>query len=83
MESLLGQFPCIGDEAHFDTAAFQIAASEARQGRRKLADEVKRPGDAAESGRLKKRTLPFNRPTEELPNKKADSDRPLGGRKNP
>jgi SpoVK/Ycf46/Vps4 family AAA+-type ATPase len=48
------------------TVALQIAASEARQGHQKLADEVKHLVDTAKSGRLKKKTLPFNRPNEEL-----------------
>jgi SpoVK/Ycf46/Vps4 family AAA+-type ATPase len=65
MKSLLNSH-YIGDEEHFNTVALQIAASEARQGHQKLADEVKHLVDTAKSGRLKKKTLPFNRPTEEL-----------------
>jgi SpoVK/Ycf46/Vps4 family AAA+-type ATPase len=65
MKSLLNSH-YIGDEEHFNTVALQIAASAARQGHQKLADEVKHLVDTAKSGRLKKKTLPFNRPTEEL-----------------
>jgi SpoVK/Ycf46/Vps4 family AAA+-type ATPase len=65
MKSLLNSH-YIGDEEHFNTVALQIAASEARQGHQKLANEVKQLVDTAKSGRLKKKTLPFNQPTEEL-----------------
>jgi SpoVK/Ycf46/Vps4 family AAA+-type ATPase len=65
MKSLLSSH-YIGDEEHFNTVALQIAASEARQGHQKLADEVKHLVDTAKSGQLKKKTLPFNRPVEEL-----------------
>jgi SpoVK/Ycf46/Vps4 family AAA+-type ATPase len=65
MKSLLNSH-YIGDEEHFNTVALQIAASEARQGHQKLADEVKHLVDTAKSGQLKKKTLPFNRPNEEL-----------------
>jgi SpoVK/Ycf46/Vps4 family AAA+-type ATPase len=65
MKSLLNSH-YIGDEEHFNTVALQIAASEARQGHQKLADEVKYLVDTAKSGRLKKKTLPFNQPNEEL-----------------
>jgi hypothetical protein len=65
MKSLLNSH-YIGDEEHFNTVALQIAASEARQGHQKLADEVKYLVDTAKSGRLKKKTLSFNRPNEEL-----------------
>ncbi|MDR2103680.1 MAG: hypothetical protein LBP42_06225, partial [Treponema sp.] len=65
MKSLLNSH-YVGDEEHFNTVALQIAASEARQGHQKLADEVKHLVDTAKSGRLKKKTLPFNRPNEEL-----------------
>jgi SpoVK/Ycf46/Vps4 family AAA+-type ATPase len=65
MKSLLSSH-YIGDEEHFNTVALQIAASEARQGHQKLADEVKHLVDTAKSGRVKKKTLPFNRPAEEL-----------------
>jgi SpoVK/Ycf46/Vps4 family AAA+-type ATPase len=65
MKSLLNSH-YTGDEEHFNTVALQIAASEARQGHQKLADEVKRLVDTAKNGRLKKKTLPFNRPNEEL-----------------
>ena len=65
MKSLLNSH-YIGDEEHFNTVALQIAASEARQGHQKLADEVKRLVDTAKSGQIKKKTLPFNRPNEEL-----------------
>jgi SpoVK/Ycf46/Vps4 family AAA+-type ATPase len=65
MKSLLSSH-YIGNEEHFNTIALQIAASEARQGHQKLADEVKHLVDTAKSGQLKKKTLPFNRPVEEL-----------------
>jgi SpoVK/Ycf46/Vps4 family AAA+-type ATPase len=65
MKSLLNSH-YIGDEEHFNTVALQIAAAEARQGHQKLADEVKRLVDTAKNGQQKKKTLPFNRPTEEL-----------------
>jgi SpoVK/Ycf46/Vps4 family AAA+-type ATPase len=65
MKSLLHSH-YIGDEEHFNTVALQIAASEARQGHQKLADEVKCLVDTAKSGRIKRKTLPFNRPNEEL-----------------
>jgi SpoVK/Ycf46/Vps4 family AAA+-type ATPase len=65
MKSLLNSH-YIGDEEHFNTVALQIAASEARQGHQKLADEVKHLVDTAKSGQLKKKTLSFNRPNEEL-----------------
>jgi len=56
----------IGDEEHFNIVALQIAASEARQGHQKFADEVKNLVDKAKNGRLKKRIIQFNRPSEEL-----------------
>jgi SpoVK/Ycf46/Vps4 family AAA+-type ATPase len=65
MKSLLNSH-YIGDDEHFNTIALQIAAVEARQGHQKLADEVKTLVDNAKSGRLKKRTIPFNQPKEEL-----------------
>ncbi|MFP3043087.1 ATP-binding protein [Treponema primitia] len=65
MKSLLNSH-YIGDEEHFNTVALQIAATEARQGHQKLADEVKNLVDHAKSGRIKKQTIPFNRPSEEL-----------------
>jgi len=65
MKSLLNSH-YIGDEEHFNTVALQIAAAEARQGHQKLADEVKNLVNNAKSGQLKKRTIPFNRPSEEL-----------------
>lgn len=65
MKSLLNSH-YIGDEEHFNTVALQIAASEARQGHQKLADEVKHLVDNAKSGLLKKRTIQFNRPSEDL-----------------
>ncbi|GHU92385.1 ATPase [Spirochaetia bacterium] len=65
MKSLLNSH-YIGDEEHFNTVALQIAATEARQGHQKLADEVKNLVDHAKSGRTKKQTIPFNRPSEEL-----------------
>jgi SpoVK/Ycf46/Vps4 family AAA+-type ATPase len=65
MKSLLNSH-YIGDEEHFNTVALQIAAAEARQGHQKLADEVKNLVNNAKSGRLKKQTIPFNRPSEEL-----------------
>jgi len=54
------------DEEHFNTVALQIAAAEARQGHQKFADDVKNLVNNAKSGRLKKQTIPFNRPSEEL-----------------
>jgi SpoVK/Ycf46/Vps4 family AAA+-type ATPase len=65
MKSLLNSH-YIGDDEHFNTVALQIAATEARQGHQKLADEVKHLVDNAKNGRLKKRTIPFNQPKEEL-----------------
>ncbi|MCL2252805.1 MAG: ATP-binding protein [Treponema sp.] len=65
MKSLLNSH-YIGDEEHFNTVALQIAAAEARQGHQKLADEVKNLVNNAKSGQLKKRTIPLNRPSEEL-----------------
>ena len=65
MKSLLNSH-YIGDEEHFNTVALQIAATEARQGHQKLADEVKLLVDNAKSGRVKKKTISFNRPNEEL-----------------
>jgi SpoVK/Ycf46/Vps4 family AAA+-type ATPase len=65
MKSLLTSH-YIGDDEHFNTIALQIAATEARQGHQKLADEVRNLVNNAKSGRLKKQTIPFNRPNEEL-----------------
>jgi SpoVK/Ycf46/Vps4 family AAA+-type ATPase len=65
MKSLLNSH-YIGDEEHFNTVALQIAAAEARQGHQKFADEVKNLVNNAKSGRLKKQTIPFNRPSDEL-----------------
>jgi SpoVK/Ycf46/Vps4 family AAA+-type ATPase len=65
MKSLLNSH-YIGDDEHFNTVALQIAALEARQGHQKFADEVKNLVNNAKSGRLKKQTIPFNRPNEEL-----------------
>jgi len=65
MKSLLNSH-YIGDDEHFDTVALQVAASEARQGHQKFADEVKNLVNSAKSGRLRKQTIPFNRPSEEL-----------------
>ena len=65
MKSLLNSH-YIGDDEHFNTVALQIAAAEARQGRQKFADEVKDLVNNAKSGRLKRQTIPFNRPSEEL-----------------
>jgi SpoVK/Ycf46/Vps4 family AAA+-type ATPase len=65
MKSLLNSH-YIGDEEHFNTVALQIAAAEARQGHQKLADEVKTLVNNAKSGRLRKQTIPFNRPSDEL-----------------
>jgi len=65
MKSLLNSH-YIGDEEHFNTVALQIAAAEARLGHQKFADEVKNLVNNAKSGRLKRQTIPFNRPSEEL-----------------
>ena len=65
MKSLLNSH-YIGDEEHFNTVALQIAATEAKQGHQKLAEEVKLLVDNAKSGRLKKKTIQFSRPSEEL-----------------
>ena len=65
MKSLLNSH-FIGDDEHFNTVALQIAAAEARQGHQKFADEVKNLVNNAKSGRLKKQTIPFNRPSDEL-----------------
>jgi len=65
MKSLLNSH-YIGDDEHFNTVALQIAATEARQGHQKFANEVKNLVNNAKSGRLKKQTIPFNRPSEEL-----------------
>jgi len=65
MKSLLNSH-YTGDEEHFNTVALQIAATEARQGHQKFADEVKTLVNNAKSGRLKKQTVAFNRPSEEL-----------------
>jgi SpoVK/Ycf46/Vps4 family AAA+-type ATPase len=65
MKSLLNSH-FIGDDEHFNTVALQIAATEARQGHQKFADEVKNLVNNAKSGRLKKQTIPFNRPNDEL-----------------
>lgn len=65
MKSLLNSH-YVGDEEHFNTVALQIAAAEAKQGHQKLADEMKQLVGNAKSGALKKRTLPINRPNEDL-----------------
>lgn len=65
MKSLLNSH-YIGDNEHFNTVALQIAATEARHGHQKFANEVKNLVDNAKSGRIKKQTIPFNRPIEEL-----------------
>jgi SpoVK/Ycf46/Vps4 family AAA+-type ATPase len=65
MKSLLNSH-YIGDDEHFNTVALQIAAAEARHGHQKFADEVKNLVNNAKSGRIKKQTIPFNRPSEEL-----------------
>jgi SpoVK/Ycf46/Vps4 family AAA+-type ATPase len=65
MKSLLNSH-YVGDEEHFNTVALQIAATEARQGHQRLANEVKRLVDNSKSGLLKKRTIQFNRPSEDL-----------------
>ena len=65
MKSLLNSH-YIGDEEHFNTVALQIAAAEAKQGHQKFADEVKTLVNNAKSGRLRKQTISFNRPSEEL-----------------
>jgi SpoVK/Ycf46/Vps4 family AAA+-type ATPase len=65
MKSLLNSH-YIGDDEHFNTVALQIAASEASQGHQKLAEDVKNLVNNAKSGRLRKQTIPFNRPSEEL-----------------
>jgi SpoVK/Ycf46/Vps4 family AAA+-type ATPase len=56
----------VGDDEHFSTVALQIAASEARQGHQKLADDMKYLVNNAQNITLKKKTFPFNRPKEEL-----------------
>jgi len=65
MKSLLNSH-YVGDEEHFNTVALQIAATEARQGHQKFADEVKTLVNNAKSGRLRKQTVLFNRPSEDL-----------------
>jgi len=65
MKSLLNSH-YIGDDEHFNTVALQIAAAEARQGHQKFADEVKNIVNSSKSKQLKKQTIPFNRPSEEL-----------------
>jgi len=65
MKSLLNSH-YIGDEEHFNTVALQVAAAEAKQGHQKFADEVKNLVNNAKSGRFKRQTVPFNRPSEEL-----------------
>jgi SpoVK/Ycf46/Vps4 family AAA+-type ATPase len=65
MKSLLNSH-YIGDDEHFNTVALQIAATQARRGHQKFADEVKNLVNSAKSGQLKKRTIPFNRPSDEL-----------------
>jgi SpoVK/Ycf46/Vps4 family AAA+-type ATPase len=65
MKSLLNSH-YVGDEEHFNTVALQIAANEARQGHQKIADDLKHLVNNAKNGNLKKRTIPFNRPVEEL-----------------
>ncbi len=56
----------VGDEEHFNTVALQIAASEAKQGHQKLANDVKNLVNNAKNNRLKKQTILFNRPSAEL-----------------
>jgi SpoVK/Ycf46/Vps4 family AAA+-type ATPase len=65
MKSLLNSH-YIGDEEHFNTVALQIAAAEAKQGHQKFAEEVKNLVNNAKNKQLKKQTIPFNRPSEEL-----------------
>jgi hypothetical protein len=65
MKSLLNSH-YIGDDEHFNTVALQIAAAEARQGHQKFADEVKNLVNGAKNRQLKKQTIPFNRPSDEL-----------------
>jgi SpoVK/Ycf46/Vps4 family AAA+-type ATPase len=65
MKSLLNSH-YIGDDEHFNTVALQIAAAEARQGHQKFADEVKNLVNSAKGRQLKKQTIPFNRPSDEL-----------------
>jgi SpoVK/Ycf46/Vps4 family AAA+-type ATPase len=65
MKSLLNSH-YVGDDEHFNTVALQIAATEAQQGHQRLANEMKHLVDNAKSGVIKRHTIPFNRPTEEL-----------------
>jgi SpoVK/Ycf46/Vps4 family AAA+-type ATPase len=65
MKSLLNSH-YIGDEEHFNTVALQIAAAEARQGHQKFADEVKNLVNNAKSRQLKRQTISFNQPRDEL-----------------
>ena len=65
MKSLLNSH-YVGDEEHFNTVALQIAAAESRKGHQKFAEEVKTLVNNAKSGQLRKKTIPFNRPSDEL-----------------
>ncbi len=57
-----------GDEAHFLTIAMQLAATEARQGHGKLAEELRALIDEAKSRRLPRASspIPISRPKGEL-----------------